>query len=338
MSSGRTIVESCWRAGGFGWSSEEQADFAERIAGACRAVWNCRLQQRREYSRRSAWMNYRRQAHELAEAKTEHPWLAEAPSHCLQQMLMDLDRACRTHGTLAVRWRSSRRWRPSFRFPDGKRIAVEPLNHRHARVKLPKLGWVRFRLSRPLDGARIRSATLRREWALVRVVACGRRDDDTTGARCAWYRCGSGSRGRGGRGDQRWSAGGPGFPKRRGASPANEAAATAVSFGQAWPQPRQDTCRNRCDPRAGTSPSSGLLCLHRPQVGDRGRVDPRSRESQAVFRCTHCSHTEHAGDNGAKNILAAGLAVTACGDPSQPSGWGGSLKKEPAGNREELLL
>jgi putative transposase len=47
-----------------------------------------------------------------------------------------------------------------------------------------------------------------------------------------------------------------------------------------------------------------------------GHVDPKSRESQAVFRCTSCpSPAEHADVNAAKNILAAGLlAVSACGD------------------------
>ncbi len=69
-----------------------------------------------------------------------------------------------------------------------------------------------------------------------------------------------------------------------------------------------------------------------------GHVDPKSRESQAVFRCTHCSHIEHADVNAAKCILAAGLAVTACEDPPQPSGLVASPKQEPAGNREELLL
>ncbi|MGH3633136.1 MAG: zinc ribbon domain-containing protein [Mycobacterium sp.] len=67
-------------------------------------------------------------------------------------------------------------------------------------------------------------------------------------------------------------------------------------------------------------------------------MDPKSRESQAVFRCTHCSYTEHADVNAAKNILAAGLAVTACEDSLQPSGRVASLKQEPAGNREGLLL
>ena len=47
---------------------------------------------------------------------------------------MDLDRACREHGTFGVHWRSGRRWSPSFRFPEGTKMAVEKLNRRHARV------------------------------------------------------------------------------------------------------------------------------------------------------------------------------------------------------------
>jgi putative transposase len=52
-----------------------------------------------------------------------------------------------------------------------------------------------------------------------------------------------------------------------------------------------------------------------------GHVDPKSRESQAVFRCTHCAYGGHADVNAAKNILAAGRALglnadsqNACGD------------------------
>ncbi|MEV6340023.1 transposase [Nocardia vinacea] len=140
----------------------DQAEYAEHVGGICRAVWNTALEQRREYRRRDAWVNYLQQARELVEAKAEHGWLKDAPSHCLQQTLMDLDKACRTHGTFRVRWRAGRRWPPSFRFPDAKQIEVQRLGRRSGRVKLPKLGWVRFRWSRALGGT-IRSATVSRD-------------------------------------------------------------------------------------------------------------------------------------------------------------------------------
>jgi putative transposase len=43
-----------------------------------------------------------------------------------------------------------------------------------------------------------------------------------------------------------------------------------------------------------------------------GQVDPKSRESQAAFRCTACGYACHADVNAARNI-AAGYAVTARG-------------------------
>jgi Putative transposase DNA-binding domain len=69
-----------------------------------------------------------------------------------------------------------------------------------------------------------------------------------------------------------------------------------------------------------------------------GHVDPKSRESQAGFRCTSCSRRQHADVNAAKNVLAAGLAVTACREAAPPPGGATTSTQEPAGNREELLL
>jgi putative transposase len=364
-----------------------QEQFAEQIAGTCRAVWNIGLEQRREYRRRGAWINYRMQAGELAEAKPEHPWLAEVPSHCLQQTLMDLDRACRTHGTFRVRWRSSRRWRPSFRFPDGSRMVVEQLNRHHAQVKLPKLGWLRFRLSRPMDRAVIRSATLTRdgrqwfvsfliddgcetqrahEWPATAVgvdrgvvVAVATSDGQffdaefvTAGERRRVLRLQrqlsrSAVRGRN-REKARVILGEIRARERRRrqdfcAQTAHRLAITTAFVVLEDLKIKQMTrsAKGTID-RPGTSvkakaglngailskgwhqfalalasasryTGSRVLAVPPQYTSQRcsacGHVDPKSRESQAEFRCTYCSHTAHADVNAAQNILAAGLAV-----------------------------
>jgi putative transposase len=55
-----------------------------------------------------------------------------------------------------------------------------------------------------------------------------------------------------------------------------------------------------------------------------GHVDPKSRESQAVFRCTACGYAGNADVNAARNI-AAGHVVTARGRPPT----GGRANREP---------
>ena len=48
-----------------------------------------------------------------------------------------------------------------------------------------------------------------------------------------------------------------------------------------------------------------------------GHTAAENRKNQAVFACQACGHTANADVNAAQNILAAGLAVTACGGTSQ---------------------
>lgn len=396
--------------------TDQQKQFAEEIASSCRAVWNTGLEQRRHYRGRGVWMNYREQARQLAEAKTEHAWLAEAPAHCLQQTLMDLDKACRAHGTSRVRWRSSHKWQPSFRFPDGTRMVVERLNRRHARVKLPKLGWVRFRLSRRLDRAAIRSATLTREgehWLMSLLVDDGittptqhaapgtavgvdrgvavavatsdgrlrNRDFLTAGERRRALRLerrlSRAAKHSRNRSKVRAALGVIRARERRRRKDFCSYTAHQLAVGHALvvlealkiSQMTRSAKRTREAPGTNVARKSALnrsilfkgwhqfalaLASAARYSGTRvmtvpphytsqrcsqcGHADPKSRESQAVFRCTHCSHTEHADVNAAKCILAAGLAVTACEGASQPSGWAASSKQEPAGNREVLLL
>jgi putative transposase len=149
--------------------SLSQAAYADRVGGICRAVWNAALEQRRAAAQlnrgrtheRAIWPTYISQCRELAEAKHTELWLVEAPAHCLQQTLRDLDRACRQHGLWRVHWRTKRRWEPCFRFPDSAEIGEVRRLGRHAGdVRLPKLGKVRFRWSRPLGGV-VRNVTVR---------------------------------------------------------------------------------------------------------------------------------------------------------------------------------
>jgi len=375
----------------------EQAALAEETGAACRTVWNTALEQRREYRRRDAWVGYRQQARELAEAKAEHEWLEHAPSHCLQQTPMDLDRACREHGTFRVRWRSSRRWSPSFRFPDPKQITVQRLGRRWGRVKLPKLGWVRFRWSRPLGGT-VRSATVSRDgeyWYVSFLVEDGRVSPDQHACASAVgvdrgvavaLACSDGGmydrafstageqkrcrklqrrlagqnktganrkrtlaalrvlkrRERERRGDfaaqvanrlatghgivvleelntRAMTASAEGTIAEPGRRVAQKAGLNRAILAKGWYRfelalrnaARYTGTRIVKVPAAYTSLTCSR-CLH---------VDPESRESQARFRCTSCGHCE----NAAKNILAAGLAVTACGDLAV----GRSVKQEP---------
>jgi putative transposase len=380
--------------------TDAQARLAQQTADACRAVYNTGLEQRREYRRRGAWINYEQQAHELVDAKTEHSWLTEVPSHCLQQALMDLDKACREHGTFGVRWRSARRWVPSFRFPEGAKMEVEKLNRRTSRVKLPKLGWVKFRASRHLDGETIRSATLTREgqhWFVSLLVDDGK----TTPAEHALPGTAVGvDRGvavavatsAGDLFDQVFTTAGErrrALRLQRKLSRAAKGSANRTKTRDALGKMRARERRRRQDfcvktahqlarnnavvvleklpvrnmtrrakpvadpaspgqylPNGGAAKSglnrailskgwyrfevalksaarySGTQVVKVPaaftsqRCSACGHVDPKSRESQAVFRCTHCSRlVEHADVNAAKNILAAGLlAVSACGD------------------------
>lgn len=380
----------------------EQTVLAEATADACRAAWNVGLEQRREYRRRGAWMNYVPQAREMAEAKKDFPWLAEVSSDCLQQTLMDLDKACRTHGTFKVHWRAKSRWAPSFRFPDKRLMKVERLGRKWGRLKLPKLGWVRFRWSRPIGG-QIRSATVSFKagfWYVSLLVE----DGETRRERHASAAFVGVDRGvkvavatsDGEFYDQKFATSGEDKRQRRlqqalarskrGSNNRAKARASLARHHARAADRREDFCkqtarvltdrygvvvlenlkaRSMTASAAGTVEAPGrnvrqkaglnrailgkgwyrlelalisasrytgtevrkVPAAYTSQTCSRcGRVDAKSRKSQAVFACTGCGHTEHADVNAAKNIRAAGHAVPACGD----FGISLSVKQEPA--------
>jgi len=139
---------------------------AERLTGwghTCRAIWNAALVQRQILWRERRWtLRSARQCGELTEARAEFHWVADLPAQCAQQILRAMDQAYdnwwnpqHPADAPALRKRGAKL---SVSFP-GQAVKVEKLNRRWGQVRLPKLGPVRFRLSRPLGGT-VRNATV----------------------------------------------------------------------------------------------------------------------------------------------------------------------------------
>lgn len=125
-----------------------------RIVGACRFVWNRALAlQKARYEAGEKKHGYAALCKELTTWRNapETAWLADAPIHPLQQTLKDLERAYTNFFEKRAAFPRFRRRgdRAFFRYPDPKQFKVENGN---ARVFLPKLGWQRVRLSRPVLG------------------------------------------------------------------------------------------------------------------------------------------------------------------------------------------
>ena len=132
--------------------------------GHCsRAVWNLALAQRDYFYRQRGYtLRAVEQCAELTRARSELAWLNDLPAQSAQEVLRQLDRAYDNwwnpqHPAGPPRFKK-RRNRLAVPFP-GQAIKVHALNRRWAQVRLPKVGWVRFRLSRPLGGV-VRNATV----------------------------------------------------------------------------------------------------------------------------------------------------------------------------------
>jgi len=144
-------------------------------------VWNVALAQRQfVYGQRGTRLRAAGQCRDLTEARAELDWLANLPAQSGQQILAHLDRAYDNwwdpkHPAGPPRFKK-RRNELAVPFP-GQAVAVRKLNNRWAEVRLPKLGWVPFRLSRPLGGV-VRNATVSRDalgWHVAFGVATGAR-------------------------------------------------------------------------------------------------------------------------------------------------------------------
>jgi putative transposase len=132
----------------------EQRRHMGRFAGSRRVGYNKALAlQKAHYEAGGTFIGYVAMAKLLTEWRhsAQSRWLKEAPVHPLQHALKDLERAYRNF--FAQRGRFPRfkcKGRSeSFRYPDAKQFQIDQVN---SRIKLPKLGWVRYRNSREVRG------------------------------------------------------------------------------------------------------------------------------------------------------------------------------------------
>lgn len=132
-----------------------------RFSGACRFVYNKALaDQQTHYAAGGSFMRYETMAKALTAWRnsSETPWLKDAPVHPLQQALKDLERAYANFfaGRAGFPRFKKKGQGDSFRYPDPKQIKVDQAN---SRIFLPKLGWLRYRNSRAVEGT-VRNATV----------------------------------------------------------------------------------------------------------------------------------------------------------------------------------
>ena len=117
-----------------------------------RYVWNLAVEQQQHWQPGRRAPGYNEQCAQLTAARAEHDWLAAGSQTVQQQALRDFTQAMGNFFTGTHRrptWRKAG-VHDGFRQVGVKPHHVERVNRRFGRVWVPKLGWVRFRLSRPV--------------------------------------------------------------------------------------------------------------------------------------------------------------------------------------------
>jgi len=139
----------------------QQKRSMSRFAGSCRFVYNKALAlQKEHYETQGKKYSYSTLCKLLTQwrASTDTSWLADSPSQALQQSLKDLERAYVNFFAKRADFPRFKKkgMRDSFRYPQPAQIKLDEVNNR---IFLPKLGWLRYRNSRNIQGD-IRNATV----------------------------------------------------------------------------------------------------------------------------------------------------------------------------------
>jgi putative transposase len=141
------------------YPTPEQESLFRQFAGVCRLVYNLGLEQRRDF-----WRQYQRQTgktisvvsqcKELTELRAAVDWIAAVPVNVQQQALRDLDKAFANFFAKRADYPRPRRKGEydAFRFPAIHCGELRKLNAKWSVIRLPKLGDVKVRTHRALEG------------------------------------------------------------------------------------------------------------------------------------------------------------------------------------------
>ena len=132
-------------------TAEQAAELAEHCRHA-RYVWNLAVEQQRHWQPGRRAPGYNEQCAQLTAAREAHEWLSAGSQTVQQQALRDFAQAMRNFfgGThRRPTWRKAG-VHEGFRQVGVKARHIARLNRRFGEVWVPKVGWVRFRLSRPV--------------------------------------------------------------------------------------------------------------------------------------------------------------------------------------------
>ena len=147
------------------YPSETQHETLLSHCASARFVWNLAVEQQSYYSRTRPWApSHLARNKQLTEARAAFGWLRAGSQTVQQQALRDFDQAmCNffngTHRSPTFRKRGLNE---GFRIVATGPDDVRQLNRRWSEVKVPKIGWVRFRRTRAVGEFKSYRVTLDR--------------------------------------------------------------------------------------------------------------------------------------------------------------------------------
>lgn len=140
------------------YPTEAQAEKLAEFASVTRFIYNLALEQRRDFWRQykratGRTLNYASQGRQLTQLRRENDWIKAVPANCQHGALQDLDKAFATffRGGGFPRFRKAG-IHESFEVKAAD-SRVRPLSAKFAQAFVPKIGWIKYRDTRPLEGS-----------------------------------------------------------------------------------------------------------------------------------------------------------------------------------------